>query len=181
MRETSFLCDKMYTASSCFGIWHDKYELRLYSSVLNILQHNCKLRAPSRTSSRIVRLHSTCSCSYRFSEKCKSRCSSTPCCTLHRWPNQSINRSKYIIAMCLESSRGNCSDPPNFITCSQTDSIDRRMKRASAANNVIYVYIILLESRDWSHCTNDPSAGSPTETLLRLLLPLSDKVYKTFC
>ena len=27
---------------------------------------------------------------------------------------------------------------------------------------------------------NDPSAGSPTETLLRLLLPLSDKVYKTF-
>ena len=27
---------------------------------------------------------------------------------------------------------------------------------------------------------NDPSAGSPTETLLRLLLPLSDKVYKIF-
>ena len=26
---------------------------------------------------------------------------------------------------------------------------------------------------------NDPSAGSPTETLLRLLLPLSAKVYKT--
>ena len=29
-------------------------------------------------------------------------------------------------------------------------------------------------------CVNDPSAGSPTETLLRLLLPLSDKVYLTF-
>ena len=29
-------------------------------------------------------------------------------------------------------------------------------------------------------CVNDPSAGSPTETLLRLLLPLSDKVHKTF-
>ena len=28
--------------------------------------------------------------------------------------------------------------------------------------------------------TNDPSAGSPTETLLRLLLPLSDKVYTTY-
>ena len=27
---------------------------------------------------------------------------------------------------------------------------------------------------------NDPSAGSPTETLLRLLLPLSDVVYLTF-
>ena len=25
-------------------------------------------------------------------------------------------------------------------------------------------------------CGNDPSAGSPTETLLRLLLPLDDKV-----
>ena len=30
------------------------------------------------------------------------------------------------------------------------------------------------------YCVNDPSAGSPTETLLRLLLPLSDKVHKTF-
>ena len=32
---------------------------------------------------------------------------------------------------------------------------------------------------DWM-CANDPSAGSPTETLLRLLLPLSDKVHQTF-
>ena len=31
------------------------------------------------------------------------------------------------------------------------------------------------------HCANDPSAGSPTETLLRLLLPLDDKAYWTFC
>ena len=30
-----------------------------------------------------------------------------------------------------------------------------------------------------SYYVNDPSAGSPTETLLRLLLPLSDKVYLT--
>jgi hypothetical protein len=29
-------------------------------------------------------------------------------------------------------------------------------------------------------CVNDPTAGSPTVTLLRLLLPLNDKVYKTF-
>jgi hypothetical protein len=28
---------------------------------------------------------------------------------------------------------------------------------------------------------NDPSAGSPTETLLRLLLPLNDKVQWTSC
>ena len=32
------------------------------------------------------------------------------------------------------------------------------------------------EVRRWM-CANDPSAGSPTETLLRLLLPLSDKVH----
>ena len=32
----------------------------------------------------------------------------------------------------------------------------------------------------WIVDNNDPSAGSPTETLLRLLLPLSDKVYLTF-
>ena len=31
----------------------------------------------------------------------------------------------------------------------------------------------------FKHCANDPSAGSPTDTLLRLLLPLSDKVYLT--
>lgn len=34
----------------------------------------------------------------------------------------------------------------------------------------------------WSnqrHIDNDPSAGSPTETLLRLLLPLNDKVQWT--
>ena len=30
------------------------------------------------------------------------------------------------------------------------------------------------------HGANDPSAGSPTETLLRLLLPLSVKVHQTF-
>lgn len=29
-------------------------------------------------------------------------------------------------------------------------------------------------------CGNDPSAGSPTETLLRLLLPLNDRVWRTF-
>ena len=31
-----------------------------------------------------------------------------------------------------------------------------------------------------SEHANDPSAGSPTETLLRLLLPLSDKVHQAY-
>ena len=40
-----------------------------------------------------------------------------------------------------------------------------------------------LQLKAWLSCIdlcNDPSAGSPTETLLRLLLPLSDKIYLTF-
>ena len=47
------------------------------------------------------------------------------------------------------------------------------------------VYSVLAITTNSSHVwcfryrTNDPSAGSPTETLLRLLLPLSDKVYTT--
>ena len=36
-----------------------------------------------------------------------------------------------------------------------------------------------IHSVGWIIC-NDPSAGSPTETLLRLLLPLNDKVHETF-
>ena len=38
----------------------------------------------------------------------------------------------------------------------------------------------LKELRLLDVCVNDPSAGSPTETLLRLLLPLNDKVNSTF-
>ena len=34
-----------------------------------------------------------------------------------------------------------------------------------------------IHKSDIGTCANDPSAGSPTETLLRLLLPLSDKVH----
>ena len=30
--------------------------------------------------------------------------------------------------------------------------------------------------QNWFKCVNDPSAGSPTETLLRLLLPLNEQV-----
>ena len=37
----------------------------------------------------------------------------------------------------------------------------------------------LKELRLLDVCVNDPSAGSPTETLLRLLLPLNDKVQAT--
>ena len=38
----------------------------------------------------------------------------------------------------------------------------------------------LAEFRLILYCKIDPSAGSPTETLLRLLLPLSDQVHSNF-
>ena len=36
------------------------------------------------------------------------------------------------------------------------------------------------DSFAWKNHDGDPSAGSPTETLLRLLLPLDDTVWKSF-
>ena len=41
--------------------------------------------------------------------------------------------------------------------------------------NLIYFSLFLVQI-----FVNDPSAGSPTETLLRLLLPLGDMVYLSF-
>jgi hypothetical protein len=50
----------------------------------------------------------------------------------------------------------------------------RTCEQASRAAAATY------QDHDWGWMrANDPSAGSPTETLLRLLLPLSDKVYTT--
>ena len=39
---------------------------------------------------------------------------------------------------------------------------------------------ITFEAKGYIICVNDPSAGSPTETLLRLLLPLNDQVWINF-
>jgi hypothetical protein len=44
------------------------------------------------------------------------------------------------------------------------------------------IFIVIVEQLEYMmifYIKNDPSAGSPTETLLRLLLPLSDKVCLT--
>ena len=64
------------------------------------------------------------------------------------------------------------------------------MIRTTCAENIsifIQIHIYARPGRKWTLFSvhgvgmgdrvNDPSAGSPTETLLRLLLPLSDKVY----
>ena len=43
-------------------------------------------------------------------------------------------------------------------------------------NYIIYIYFLIYIYLLFFFKSNDPSAGSPTETLLRLLLPLNDKV-----
>ncbi len=55
-------------------------------------------------------------------------------------------------------------------------SLSRERERERETNITNRTNIVWL---DFHFCVNDPSAGSPTETLLRLLLPLSDKVYLT--
>ena len=50
----------------------------------------------------------------------------------------------------------------------------RRTAVAAPRPQVLYEFAIVRSGLD-----NDPSAGSPTETLLRLLLPLNDKVQRT--
>ena len=42
------------------------------------------------------------------------------------------------------------------------------------------VVVVVLISKNFYYFYYDPSAGSPTETLLRLLLPLDDKAERTF-
>ena len=55
--------------------------------------------------------------------------------------------------------------------------LENRFKRCDARiNKFILTNTNRTVFRFWI-CVNDPSAGSPTETLLRLLLPLSDKIY----
>src|SRR5271156_5241107 len=51
--------------------------------------------------------------------------------------------------------------------------------RPQPAQSPLYVRQVREFSASWQVFDNDPSAGSPTETLLRLLLPLNDKVQWT--
>ena len=56
-------------------------------------------------------------------------------------------------------------------------SIKSHQNKRTDSSSVVRTNIIV--RMDFLMYVNDPSAGSPTETLLRLLLPLSDKVYLT--
>ena len=57
------------------------------------------------------------------------------------------------------------SNSNRHLTTHESSQVVQRLTNHNQINDMIIV--------------NDPSAGSPTETLLRLLLPLNDKIYST--
>ena len=61
---------------------------------------------------------------------------------------------------------------PHIADAMQNNTFEHCLKFAPEAALTVKFRFEMLDIR-----VNDPSAGSPTETLLRLLLPLSDKVH----
>ena len=54
--------------------------------------------------------------------------------------------------------------------------VKKGFRRAAREGVTPTTRVIGGRDRSWFEMDNDPSAGSPTETLLRLLLPLNDRV-----
>ena len=127
--------------------------------------------------SGISRKHSMRSSSCWFTEFCKSQC-------------LSHFAAPFIVVRAETSVAENC------ISKEGRGCTDRSLKHLNENGNRNEEHPVLLPSsptmrkalslsnsqskvqgRQKRLCVNDPSAGSPTETLLRLLLPLSDKVH----
>ena len=68
-----------------------------------------------------------------------------------------VGKNRYAIHPVQHTTREHLHEDPE---CTSSHRLHRRIHKS-----------VIVE------CANDPSAGSPTETLLRLLLPLSDKVH----
>ena len=111
-------------------------------------------------------------------------------CILHRAPNQHINRYrvcsvhfvmmrntqiKHLLGLRLHG-RNLTGSPYRFPTARRR--LFMRLPRIPMSGTYHWGGLNM-NARIRCGYTNDPSAGSPTETLLRLLLPLSDKVYTT--
>ncbi|KAL0305324.1 UNVERIFIED_CONTAM: hypothetical protein Sangu_3037000 [Sesamum angustifolium] len=96
-----------------------------------------------------------------------------------RWFTDSAIHTKYRISLRSSSMR-----EPRY-PLSRVLTFDRRPLRTGAPRTGPprggrFVRFSLARSAPGVRFDNDPSAGSPTETLLRLLLPLNDKVQWTF-
>jgi hypothetical protein len=63
-----------------------------------------------------------------------------------------------------------------FLTSHPPVSGENAMDLACTTHNNILANCLVTGGEILDRCGNDPSAGSPTETLLRLHLPLDDKV-----
>ena len=84
---------------------------------------------------------------------------------LHHYSSQDIHHCKILEDKNYESN----ISPERFVNCWKSLFTRETISRVTVALTKIMIWNTLR--------ANDPSAGSPTETLLRLLLPLSDKVY----
>jgi hypothetical protein len=93
------------------------------------------------------------------------------CCVLHRCENQEIRCWKFWIIIFNSVQTINQLKSLKCLGPTPTCVVIRpKAKR----------YIHRIEFCQINGFVNDPSAGSPTETLLRLLLPLNDQVWPAF-
>ena len=133
--------------------------------------------------SGISRKRSMRSKSYWFTEFCNSQCLShfaapfivvraetsvaESCSLMHRWrpPEQTQ-------IQCISRNSGSWTERKTVQCCTHYPRALHEEADAIPTQNLTKV----VHSECWIR-VNDPSAGSPTETLLRLLLPLSDKVH----
>ena len=112
-------------------------------------------------------------------------------CVLHRWENQEIRCRK----LCIVCWPVTVQPSSTFILTIRVCSEERPQERPQKTSLKPFSKTVHTGLWMYSGCrrpgtlasvwpaqifTNDPSAGSPTETLLRLLLPLNDQVCLSF-
>ena len=102
-------------------------------------------------------------------------------CVLHRWENQEIRCQKLYFSFYLRSYN---DIQLHRLMCKGVNDHRIAYYGRSAIINGAQVcgYVRGLGLTEWDPVlfTNDPSAGSPTDTLLWLLLPLNDQVCTSF-
>jgi hypothetical protein len=134
---------------------------------------------------------------------CNSHCFLALCCALHRITSRVIHRTElfylFYMYICDSYSMTNNNDLLNGKVYKQ-DNNNRKSKRIfDVMTRLFYIMVrhnhhihmnirlcevkilFMIESNEINQINgNDPYAGSPTNTLLRLLLPLNDPVWASF-
>ena len=127
--------------------------------------------------SGVSRKHSMRSSSCWFTEFCKSQCLSH-----FAAPFIVVRAETSVAENCIAKEGRGCTDrgskyfkengnrnKEHPVLLPSSPTIRKALSLSNSQSKV--------QGRQKRLCVNDPSAGSPTETLLRLLLPLSDKVH----